>query len=111
MPRLLAALDVFVSSSKYGEGFSNAIGEAMACSVPCVVTDVGDSAAIVGGTGLVVPPGDAGALAAAVRRVLAMSAEQRQELGRAARDRVRERFHLPVVVGRYEALYRELAAG
>ena len=108
--RLLAAVDVFISSSKYGEGFSNAIGEAMACGVPCVVTDVGDSAAIIGGTGFVVPPGDPVALAAAVRRVLAMSADQRQELGRAARERVRERFHLPVIVERYEALYRELAA-
>jgi len=108
--RLLAALDVLVSSSAYGEGFSNVIGEAMACGVPCVVTDVGDSAAIVGSTGLVVPPGDPASLAAAVRRVLAMTPGERLELGRAARERVRERFSLPAVAGRYEALYRELAA-
>ena len=54
MPAVFNALDI--ASSSYSEGFSNAIAEAMACSVPCVVTDVGDSASIVSGTGGVVPP-------------------------------------------------------
>lgn len=109
-PRVLAALDVLVSSSAYGEGFSNVIGEAMACAVPCVVTDVGDSAAIVGETGVVVPPRSAGALAEGMRRVLAMAPGERAALGRAARERVRERFSLAAVVARYERLYAELAA-
>jgi glycosyltransferase involved in cell wall biosynthesis len=59
----LNGLDIYCSPSYFGEGFSNAIAEAMACGVPCVVTDVGDAALIVGETGLVVPRSDANTLA------------------------------------------------
>jgi len=111
VPSLLAALDVFVSSSAYGEGFSNVIGEAMACGVPCVVTDVGDSAAIVGGAGSVVPPGDPGALASAVSKLLRLMPEERRTIGGAAREQVRERYSLAAVVRRYEELYESLAVG
>lgn len=58
-----SAMDLFTSSSIYGEGFSNSIGEAMACELSCVVTDVGDSRRIVGTTGIVVPPNSAQELA------------------------------------------------
>jgi glycosyltransferase involved in cell wall biosynthesis len=70
MPAVYNALDVVVSCSSYGEGFSNAIGEAMACGVPCVVTDVGDSALVVGRGGEVVPPRDPAALKAAIAKCL-----------------------------------------
>ncbi len=108
MPRLMAAWDVAASSSR-GEAFANVIGEAMACGVPCVVTDVGDSAAIVGACGRVVPPGDAPALAGGLADVLAMAPEQRSALGLAARQRVAAHFRLPAVVARYEDLYRRTA--
>lgn len=107
VPGLTAALDVATSSS-IGEGFPNAVGEAMACGVPCVVTAVGDSAAVVGPTGVVVPPRDPPALAAGWRALLALGPAGRRCLGQAARRRIAERFSLPAVVAQYERLYREL---
>jgi glycosyltransferase involved in cell wall biosynthesis len=66
---VLNAFDLCCSSS-YGEGFSNSVAEAMACGVPCVVTDVGDSALIVGSTGKVVPPDNPEELAKAILELL-----------------------------------------
>jgi len=106
--RIMAALDMACSSSAYGEGFPNTIGEAMACAVPCVVTDVGDSARLVGDTGRVVPPRNPEALAIAWRELMDLGEEGRHRLGAAARSRVRDHFDLSRIVARYEALYRSL---
>jgi glycosyltransferase involved in cell wall biosynthesis len=105
--RVTAALDLATSTS-FSEGFPNSIGEAMACGVPCVVTDVGDSAWIVGDTGVVVPPGAHRALAAAWRDLVEIGVEGREDLGAAARNRIRERFNLRAMVAQYEELYRSL---
>jgi glycosyltransferase involved in cell wall biosynthesis len=110
IPRLTAALDVATSSS-FGEGFPNVVGEAMACGVPCVVTDVGDSAIIVGETSMVVPPRNAEALASAWLAVLSLTPEARQELGAAARSRVERHYGLAAVVRQYQTLYMDLARG
>jgi glycosyltransferase involved in cell wall biosynthesis len=110
IPRLAAALDVF-SLSSYCESFPTVIGEAMACAVPCVVTDVGDAALIVGdNTGRIVPPRDAVALARAWGEMINLGAEGRAALGRAALSRVSELFPLKSVVHRYEALYESVLA-
>jgi glycosyltransferase involved in cell wall biosynthesis len=111
MPRLMAALDVATSSSAYGEGFPIVLGEAMACGVPCVATDVGDSALIVGSTGRVVAPRQPQSLTQSWRELLALSQEQRTQLGREARQRIERNFNLPVIVRRYENLYKEIAVG
>jgi glycosyltransferase involved in cell wall biosynthesis len=95
MPAVYNALDITASSSAYGEGFSNAIGEAMACGVPCVVTDVGDSAWIVGDTGIVVPPQNPEALAAGW---LSCLERNRGEMGLQARDRIIHNFSLETLV-------------
>ncbi|MGR8932755.1 MAG: glycosyltransferase family 4 protein [Gammaproteobacteria bacterium] len=108
IPFLTAALDVAVSCSIFGEGFPNSVGEAMACGVPCVVSDVGDSAWLLGEGGLSVAPGDSTALAAAIARLLRLSAEQRTALGAKGRQRIGEHFSLPAITERYEALYRSL---
>jgi glycosyltransferase involved in cell wall biosynthesis len=109
VPRLMNAMDVLACPSPYGEGFPSVVGEAMACGVPCAVTDVGDSAFVVGDAGRVVPPRDPKALAAALAEIVSMPPEARAELGRAARDRVEKRFSLPAVAAMYEALYESLA--
>lgn len=106
VPRLLAALDVFVSAS-HSEGFPNAIAEAMASSVPCVVTDVGDSASLVGSTGRTVPPRSSRDLASAIISVLSLPLEARADLGSAARRRV-EQYSMPIIVDRYSRFYEEL---
>ena len=109
MPRIQASLDIATSSSSDGEGFSNITAEAMACGVPCVVTDVGDSALIVSDTGRVVPPRNSAALAEAWRDLIELGAAGRARLGAAAHDRIATHFPLPAIVARYEALYRDVA--
>ncbi|HEY3041129.1 MAG TPA: glycosyltransferase [Pyrinomonadaceae bacterium] len=109
MPRLAAALDVF-SLSSFGESFPNVIGEAMACEVPCVVTNVGDAGLIVGDTGRIVPPRSPQALAAAWNEMINIGPSARIALGQAARTRVIEHFALESVVARYEALYETVLA-
>ena len=108
MSRITAAFDIATSSSSSGEAFSNTIGEAMSCAVPCVVTDVGDSAYIIGDTGKVVPPSDPAALSDAWRTLLALGDDGRSRLGQAARKRVSDCFSLGVVVKAYEDLYSSL---
>jgi glycosyltransferase involved in cell wall biosynthesis len=108
IPRLTAALDIATCAS-YTESFPNVVGEAMACAVPCVVTDVGDATRMVADTGLVVPPRDAPALAAAWEQLSAASPEERRELGRRARARVLERYSLDHVVSKYEAMFERLS--
>ena len=78
----------------------------MACAVPCVVTDVGDSALIVGDAGRVVAAKDPEALAAAINELLQASPEFREELGKKARLRVKNYYSLESVVKKYEAAFR-----
>jgi glycosyltransferase involved in cell wall biosynthesis len=107
IPWLTAALDIATCSS-YGEGFPNAVGEAMACGVPCVVTDVGDAARIVGETGIVVPPKDPVALAEGWRKLIALGMDGRGQLGQAARLRIQQHYSLTGVVRQYEDLYESV---
>ena len=104
---LLAALDVYVSASAR-EAFSNSIGEAMSCGLPCVVTEVGDSSQVVGDTGRTVPPHDADALADAMIAMVDLGSIGRADLGERARQRVRGEFDIEAVARRYADVYRAL---
>lgn len=107
IPALLAAADILVSSSASGEGFSNAIAEAMACGLPAVVTDVGDSARIVEGSGIVVPPSNPEKLADAITALMTEPAAERQARGELARERIVSLFSLDRSVRCFDKLYHE----
>ena len=109
IPAVMNSFDIFVFPSLYGESFPNVVGEAMACEVPCLVTDVGDCAEIVGPTGWVVPTNDAFALVCKLRQALSISAKNYEHLGRLARQRIFEKYELKNVVRQYEDLYLSLA--
>lgn len=109
LPFLMAALDIGVSSSA-AESFPLVVGELMASGVPCVVTDVGDTALLAGDTAIVVPPCDAGALAVACSVLLRASAEERQLRGLAGRERIIDQFGLAATTEAYEQLFEEVAA-
>lgn len=107
IPEIVAGLDLLCLCSR-SEGFPNVVGEAMATGVPVVVTDVGDSAEVVGDTGWIVPPSDSKALAHAILDALAEQPPARRERGQSARQRVREQFSLNAAMEQYDQLYREL---
>ncbi|NYT22700.1 glycosyltransferase [Alcaligenaceae bacterium] len=114
VPRILNALDVYVLSSR-AEGFPNVVAEAMATGLPCVVTDVGDAARIVGDCGWVVPPRDAQALAAAIGAAAGLleSGEGRGEhmsRARRGRERVEQHYGLETMRRRYQTVWSRLAA-
>jgi glycosyltransferase involved in cell wall biosynthesis len=102
------ALDICCSASIFGEGFPNVVGEAMCCGIPCVVSDVGDSAILVGETGKVVPAGDADALAGALRMMIQLSASERAALGESARLRICTYFSLDRMISDTETALASL---
>lgn len=111
MPRLARAMDVACNVSFHGEGFSNSIGEAMASGVPCLVTDTGDSAAIVGDTGVISRDASAEGIAEAILRFLDMSVAERRRMGQMARRRIEQHYSLPAIVEQYEELFDTILAG
>jgi glycosyltransferase involved in cell wall biosynthesis len=104
------ALDLFVSTSS-SEGFSNSIAESMACGTPCLVTDVGDSALLVGTEGKVVPSGDASALARGMLEIAGHPGTRRRAMGQAARERIVRNFSLDALVHRTEEILSCVAGG
>lgn len=106
---LLPDFDVLVLSSAYGEGFPNVLGEALACGVPSVATDVGDAALILDDCGLTVPPRNPQALADAVARILAMPEPELAAWKARMRQRAESQFELTGVIARYESVYRKMA--
>jgi glycosyltransferase involved in cell wall biosynthesis len=105
---LLRGLDILVLSSAFGEGFPNAVGEAMASALPCIVTDVGDAGVLVGDTGVVVPPASPQMLTQALETMLSESREQRLQRGLAAQARILANFELKSAIAAYRELWESV---
>ena len=110
VPELMCAMDVFCQSS-WSEAFPNVLGEAMSTGLPCVATDVGDTADIVDNTGLVIPPKNETAMIAALKTMLEWPAARRESLGRAARARVNEKYSFQMMLEQYTSFYNGLGYG
>jgi len=118
--QVYAALDVLALPS-LGEGFPNAVLEALSCAVPCACLDVGDARAMCGPGGLVAPPAlsgpeateadRAGYLLRALGELLRLSPAARAEMGRQGREHVLARHGLDRAVARWAAHFESLAGG
>jgi glycosyltransferase involved in cell wall biosynthesis len=107
MPALYAAADAVLSTSAFGEGFSNVIGEGMSAGLSAIATDVGDARMIVGECGAVVPPRDPAALAAALDAIAEAGPGERAIRATGARARIEARFSLARCVAAFDSLHRD----
>ena len=109
IPAIMNALDAHVLSSAYGEAFPNVVTEAMACGTPCIATDVGDAAVMIGETGWIVPPRDPPALAAAME--VAIDARRKapgwEARRTACRGRIVEHYTIDRMVAAYGRVWDE----
>lgn len=110
IPRLMASLDLMVLSSK-AESFPRVIGEALACEIPCVSTDVGDCREILEGCGKVVPIGSPTEMARAVLEYLLLPKDELQMVGKKGRARIEGKYSIQSIVAQYCSLYEEAASG
>ena len=102
-----SVFDILVSSS-VTEGFPNVLAEAMACEIPCVSTDVGDAALIIGNTGKLVPASDPDTMANKVIELIESGSEKRRELGVIARNRIQQNYSIKAMVNSYKSLYESM---
>jgi glycosyltransferase involved in cell wall biosynthesis len=108
MPRLMAALDLMVLSSK-AESFPRVIGEALACEIPCVSTDVGDCRELLADCGRIVAVGSSQEMSVAIIEYLQLSKENLQLIGKRGRARIESKYSVQSIVAQYCSLYDGLA--
>lgn len=106
----LKSMDIFCLHSQT-EGFPNVLGEAIAVGVPCVSTDVGDASILLGGNGILVPPGDALSLSKGLEQMIQKNDKERRQSASDARARLLNEFNLSLTSERFARLYESLAKG
>lgn len=102
IPRTMNDIDIHIQSSRYGEGFPNVVAEAMACGTPCVVTNVGDAAYIVGNTGWIVPPKNSIKLAKAIElAILEVNTVNWKKRCNQVRFRIKKNFDIKKMINSF----------
>ena len=104
---ILADSDLCCMAS-LSESFPNVVVEAMSVGTPCVVSDVGDAAIIVGEAGFVVQPGDSRAMFKAIDQYFQLPVPSRLQLRRAAKQRVTKKYSMERCINRFDNLYNQL---
>jgi glycosyltransferase involved in cell wall biosynthesis len=108
IPELMSGLDIYVQSSS-SEGFPNVVAEAMSCKTPCVVTNVGDAALIVGDTGWVVPPKNPPALARSLKIAISNIKFNNWKLRCSqARLRIKKNFDIINMINSYNKVWKNV---
>jgi glycosyltransferase involved in cell wall biosynthesis len=108
VPQCLAAMDVFCLHSRT-EGFPNVLAEAMAMGLPCITTDVGDAADILGDDDFVVPVKNSASLADALLRMCDLDPVDRKILGERNAKKVREEYGIEKIRQKYEEVYDKVS--
>ncbi len=101
--RLMASMDIFIIPSLWGEAFPNVLGEAMSCSVPCIVSNVGDSPYILGGHGIVIQSSIYDSLC----KLSSLTKQERDALGSLSRQRIIDHFSLKSITEKYLDTYKK----
>jgi len=111
IPAVMNAIDLKILSSAFGEAFPNVLVEAMACGTPCITTDIGDAAVIVGGIGYVVPASNAQALSKVIQEAVKDKADPELWAGKAndGRKRVNDNYSLGAMIEAYAAVWQAAA--
>ena len=108
IPALMAGIDAYCLASPYSEAFPLVIGEALASGTPCVTTNVGDAAWLVGDAGFIVTPGDSTALAQGIRSMLNVAPTNRRAMGLLGRTSIVKNFPAESAALGYASLYANI---
>lgn len=107
-PALLNSMDIFTLTATRGDGFPNVIGEAMACGIPCIATDIGDTALLINKTGQIFQDITSSSLAFAWQEWINAGAAWRRELGQQARKRIQKHYAIQNITTQYQDIYQSL---